>query len=267
MKSKVYHRKWNLKINPLLHPHTQNFLAAFAMLLDAVTLYQAFEIGMKNSAKIVVFTIVGIIWAIDGIMFVLGNVLTYKKSRMIAMFLALTACVGVLFWCTWQTRSASAEVQTVSDMKKPDQDKHWDEYKKYAQRKENADSAFNRNMQRSLQMVTVCSTLFLLFLTYRGSEEKRLWADVKHYRALENQEYALEQRLMEIKNQPTVQSQFALSKAEAKAKILQIDTENRAWIDQQKLRIAASTEDPRAVDFSFHNRCKHKQKNQKEEQT
>lgn len=80
MKSKVYHRKWNLKINPLLHPHTQNFLAAFAMLLDAVTLYQAFEIGMKNSAKIVVFTIVGIIWAIDGIMFVLGNVLTYKKT-------------------------------------------------------------------------------------------------------------------------------------------------------------------------------------------
>ena len=56
------------------------------------------------------------------------------------------------------------------------------------------------------------------------------------------------------------------SKAEAKAKILQMDTENRAWIDQQKLRIAASTEDPRAVDFSFHNRCKHKQKNQKEEQ-
>ena len=266
MKSKVYHRKWNLKINPLLHPHTQNFLAAFAMLLDAATLYQALEIGMGNSEKIIFSVVVGIVWAIDGIMFVLGNVLTYKKSRMIAMFLALTACVGVLFWCTWQTRSASAEVQTVSDMKKPDPDKHWDEYKKYAQRKENADSAFNQNMQHSLQMVTVCSTLFLLFLTYRGSEEKQLWADVKHYRALENQEYELEQRLMEIKNQPTVQSQFTLSKAEAKAKILLIDTENRAWIDQQKLRIAASTEDPRAVDFSFHNRCKHKQKNQKEEQ-
>lgn len=265
MKSKVYHRKWNLKINPLLHPHTQNFLAAVAMLLDAVTLYQAFEIGMKNSAKIVFLVVVGIIWAIDVIMFVLGNVLTYKKSRMTAIFLALTACVGVLFWCTWQTRSASAEVQTVSEMTEPDQDKHWDEYKKYEKAKENADSAFNRNMQRSLQMVTVCSTLFLLFLTYRGSEEKRLWADVKHYRVLENQEYALEQRLMEIKNQPTVQSQFALSKAEARAKILQMDTENRAWIDQQKLRIAASTEDPRAIDFSFHR--KHKQKDQKEEQS
>ena len=252
MKQSIYHRKWNLKINPVLHPHTQNALAAAVMMIDAVTLYQAFEIGMDNSRSIVVMTIVGLIWVIDGIMYVMGNILTYGKKRMIALTLILFACVGIVFAYTWQTRSASADVRTVSAIEEPSEEKHKEEYQAYADKKEKANSAFNQNMQFSLQMVTVCSTVFMLVLTYGGTEARHLWADMRQYRALEGQEYAIKQELMDIQNQTPLRTQLALSRAEAKAKIQQLDTENRVWIDQQKLRIAASTGDARALDFSFH---------------
>lgn len=251
MKQSTHHRKWNLKMKFWMHPYAQAVFALIAMGIDAATLYQAFEIGIDSSRAIILLTIAGVIWVIDFILYVLGNILPYSKKWMTGIKLAFFLSLGMVFACTWQTRSAGAEVRTVAAIEAPDKEKHPDDYKAYAAKVEKANRAFNQSMQMTFQMVTVSSTLFLLFLSYAGAEERLLWADIRQYRTLENQEYAMEQELMDIQNQPPLKTQLALSKAEAKAKIQQLDTENRVWIDQQKLRIAASTDDARAIDFSF----------------
>lgn len=253
--SNVYHRVWNMGLNPLRDtPLGQSIITTVLMLIDALAIYTTLNIALSNWKLSAIIT-VGAVVVIDLFMSQIGNSVSYHKIKRALLGMLAFAGSCLVVYAFIRVCLTNANVETFLNMSVPDVDKDPSGYTEYLELEKEAYGDFNAAYELFRCFIPIGTTLGILFFNYAGRPGIKLYDGMKRYRELEEQEYDIQRKITELKNMPELSELLEKNSVDAQIAERMWLNDLKNFVDEQKLEIATNVAvDYSATDFFFHSK-------------